>query len=444
MAIVTTVSEKKKTINQQDNQQQRQQQTQQNNQNVQQSADSYKSKIQNNINNDSNYRAASETLKAAEQNAPTYMGTYDDAIKDAYDKVMGFNSKGFEYDINDDALYQMYADKYQQMGKLAMKDTMGQAAALTGGYGSSYGQQVGQQTYDAYLQNLNDIVPELYDRAYGRWQDQGNALKDQYAMAKDMGETEYSRFVDDYNRWNNERNYAKQNEADAYNRAAQVESDAYQRGYTDSRDAIADQRYQNEWDYQMTRDEIADQRYQDETDYARGIDQRNWDYQLQQDDEAKQRESAQLKASYGDYSGYADLLGWDEGSVSAAQLGWIASNPELAYRQGYIDADQYYKMTGEYAPGYEPQYVGQGGPSDDGNDKTDGAGKDTTNALINMALGSTTKDEAVERINQFLETRGISLSEDEQKQILGAVNNITNKKKGTGGGKTPVTRINFN
>ena len=46
-----------------------------------------------------------------------------------------------------------------QQGKQAMQDTMGQAAALTGGYGSTYGQAVGQQQYDAYLQNLNDEVP---------------------------------------------------------------------------------------------------------------------------------------------------------------------------------------------------------------------------------------------------------------------------------------------
>ena len=42
---------------------------------------------------------------------------------------------------------------------------MGQAAALTGGYGSTYGEQVGQQAYNAYLQNLNDIVPQLQQQA---------------------------------------------------------------------------------------------------------------------------------------------------------------------------------------------------------------------------------------------------------------------------------------
>ena len=48
------------------------------------------------------------------------------------------NREDFQYDVNADALYQQYKDRYVELGKDAMEDTMGQAAALTGGYGSSY------------------------------------------------------------------------------------------------------------------------------------------------------------------------------------------------------------------------------------------------------------------------------------------------------------------
>ena len=48
------------------------------------------------------------------------------------------NREAFQYDLNADALYQQYQNRYQELGRNAMKDTMGQAAALTGGYGSSY------------------------------------------------------------------------------------------------------------------------------------------------------------------------------------------------------------------------------------------------------------------------------------------------------------------
>ena len=54
------------------------------------------------------------------------------------------NRKDFQYDVNADALYNQYKDRYVNLGKQAMQDTMGQAAALTGGYGSSFSQLAGQ------------------------------------------------------------------------------------------------------------------------------------------------------------------------------------------------------------------------------------------------------------------------------------------------------------
>lgn len=86
----------------------------------------------------------------------------------------------FQYDMNADALYQQYKDRYQQLGKKAMQDTMGKAAALTGGYGSSYAQNVGQQAYQGYLQQLDDVIPELYQLAYNRYQAKGDRLYKTY------------------------------------------------------------------------------------------------------------------------------------------------------------------------------------------------------------------------------------------------------------------------
>ena len=48
------------------------------------------------------------------------------------------NREDFQYDVDADALYQQYKDRYVELGKTAMQDTMGKAVALTGGYGSSY------------------------------------------------------------------------------------------------------------------------------------------------------------------------------------------------------------------------------------------------------------------------------------------------------------------
>ena len=84
-----------------------------------------------------------------------------------------------EHDYASDPLYGQYAEKYQQLGRQAMKDSMGQTAALTSGYGNSYGSAVGQQQYDAYLQRLNDVLPELYGQAYDQYTAEGDRLKEQ-------------------------------------------------------------------------------------------------------------------------------------------------------------------------------------------------------------------------------------------------------------------------
>lgn len=92
------------------------------------------------------------------------------------------NRDPFSYDFNADALYNVYKDRYIQQGNLAMQDTMGQAAALTGGYGNSYAQSVGQQTYQGYMQGLNDRIPELYQLALDKYNREGDAMMDQYGM----------------------------------------------------------------------------------------------------------------------------------------------------------------------------------------------------------------------------------------------------------------------
>ena len=159
---------------------------------------------------------------------PGYAGTWDRQLADLYDKIAG--RPAFSYDVGKDPLYGQYRDSYIQQGKLAMKDTMGQAAALTGGYGSTYGQAVGQQTYDAYLQKLGDVVPELYEKAYGRYRDEGEELMKQYALMGQQRDTEYSLYRDALGDWENERAYQTQRETEDYNRRTAEAERAYQRG----------------------------------------------------------------------------------------------------------------------------------------------------------------------------------------------------------------------
>lgn len=118
------------------------------------------------------------------------------------DNVLGKikNYGDFSYDLNGDALYQQYKDKYIQQGKMAMADTMGQAAAMTGGYGNSYAQSVGQQVYQGELQKLNDIVPQLYQLALDRYNMGKEDLYNQYGLASSERQNEYGMYQDKYGR----------------------------------------------------------------------------------------------------------------------------------------------------------------------------------------------------------------------------------------------------
>lgn len=165
---------------------------------------------------DQAYQEALKALLEAQKNAPTYANSYEDQLKDLYDRIV--NRDKFRYDINQDELYQQYAKQYAEKGRMAMMDTMGQAAALTGGYASTYGQAVGQQQYDAYLQQLNDVVPELYQMAYQQYQDEGDRMQQQYGMLGDLADDEYSKYRDAYNQWLTERDYAQGNADTAYDR----------------------------------------------------------------------------------------------------------------------------------------------------------------------------------------------------------------------------------
>lgn len=142
--------------------------------------------------------AGTDTAQAPATPQPqVYGGSYDQQISDLYNKISGVQP--FSYDVNGDALYQQYKDRYTANAQKSMRDTLGQAASLTGGYGSSYGQLVGQQQYDTTMQGLTDMIPQLEQNAYNRYQGQLGQLKDQYGMLGDMAAQEANTMANAYN-----------------------------------------------------------------------------------------------------------------------------------------------------------------------------------------------------------------------------------------------------
>ena len=140
------------------------------------------------------YSNTMAALKESEFALPEFSSSYDEQITELYNKIV--SREPFKYDPMSDSLYGQYREQYAQMGRMAMRDSMGKAAGLTGGYGSSYAQKVGQQEYDEYLQKLGEVMPELYAAAYQRYKDQGEALESQYQRLTKLERDEYDRYRD--------------------------------------------------------------------------------------------------------------------------------------------------------------------------------------------------------------------------------------------------------
>lgn len=128
-----------------------------------------------------------------------YTSGFEARLQELYDQIAG--REAFSYDPEEDEMYKRYAKLYAAQGAAAMEDTMGQAAALTGGYGSSYAQAVGQQAYDRYLGELASLVPELRQAALAEYTQEGKALTDRYGLLRQQESAAYDRWQDTVAQW---------------------------------------------------------------------------------------------------------------------------------------------------------------------------------------------------------------------------------------------------
>ena len=86
-----------------------------------------------------------QALRQAESILPDFTSSYDGVISRLYEQIV--SRPAFQYDPLGDPLYRNYRTQMITEGSRAMRDTAGEASALTGGYGSTYAQSLGQQQY---------------------------------------------------------------------------------------------------------------------------------------------------------------------------------------------------------------------------------------------------------------------------------------------------------
>ena len=192
-----------------------------------------------------------DRIAAMEQaGAPAYTSQYQQKIDALLDQVAGRGS--FNYDPGSDPLYQAYKNQYVQGGRLAMQDTMGQAAALTGGYGSSYASTAGNQAYQQYLGGLNDKLLDLQSNALARYEAEGNRLQTLLGNYQAQESSDYNRYRDQVGDYYDTMNALRQGQSVEYGR--------YQ-------DALS--QYNQDYDRALE---------QYNTDYDRALNQYNQEY----------------------------------------------------------------------------------------------------------------------------------------------------------------------
>lgn len=272
-----------------------------------------------------------------------YQSQWKPQIDAILDKIM--NREKFTYDVDQDALYQQYKDMYINQGKLAMMDTIGQAAAMTGGYDNSYAQSVGQQAYQGYLRQLNDRVPKLYQMALDQYNREGDALYDQYALLGSQEEQDYGRYRDEvsdymanldrlYNQYFNERDYD-------YGKWADDRDLHYN-------DFINDRNYQ----YQQDRDRIEDEQWQKQ--YDESI--RQWEKELAEQQKQYEESVRQWEAEFAETQRQFNKT-YSLNAAKAAGSGGsgVSSSGALTkykdYPYGVVKQAQEYVGMGESADG---------------------------------------------------------------------------------------------
>lgn len=209
--------------------------------------------------------------KASAESAVANYGPFKYGRQQDYDNALNakLNQGKFSYDINGDVLYQQYKDNYINQGKQAMVDTMGQAAAMTGGYGNSYAATVGNQTYQGYLTNLNNMIPQLQQMALDRYNAESNRLSENFNIlgldrqnALSEYESGYSKLVADRDYYGTDYANTYKNTLDLYNNQFTANNDAYwneyNMGYKKEQDEFANDLALKQYNLQKDAQTIAE------------------------------------------------------------------------------------------------------------------------------------------------------------------------------------------
>ena len=118
------------------------------------------------------------------------------AEDDAFDKVI--NRKEFEYNPDDDAVYQAYKKQYERQAEDMFRKILNENnASLTGASGAVLSEAMTAR--DNELDKITDIIPDLYENAFNRYVKENEMRNSELATITDMANDYYDRIYQSNN-----------------------------------------------------------------------------------------------------------------------------------------------------------------------------------------------------------------------------------------------------
>lgn len=202
-------------------------------------------------------KKASDNLKKWENEKPAeYNSKYSDKIDEILASIL--DREDFQYNLNADPLYNQYREQYMKNGEKAMMDTIGDVSALSGGYGSSYAATAGSQSYQDYLNQLNSVALDLYDRAYEVYNDENNRLIDSVTLLRSLDGDDYEKYRDKVSDYYSDGDYL-------LDKLTSMSDSEYERFLDEVKNWESDR----DFSYKQYLDEIAQQQFKDEMDFKK-------------------------------------------------------------------------------------------------------------------------------------------------------------------------------
>lgn len=242
--------------------------------------------------------------------------SYSDQINSLMSQISG--REKFSYDVDNDPLFQQALASAMNSGKSAMDDTIGQASALTGGYGSSYATSAANQAYNAFIEDAYDNLPQYYQMALDAYNAEGDEMYRQLDMYNAADEKDYGRMLNAYDAtgayrdrlYNEAYQQFRDNKSDAF-ASANLQLNEYgqkvnnalalQELYTSEADKLYEREYQqwsDEVNKAMQYAQMLNSDYWSQTNFDEGVrqydqsfaeEQRQFDEKLAFEDEWNQK-----------------------------------------------------------------------------------------------------------------------------------------------------------